>query len=104
MEPEIVTLNVRSLKFQSLEGIQALWNFTLTEKEIADLELFQSLEGIQALWNVRGELDTSQENIVSIPGRDSGSLERLTAGYEREIRLFQSLEGIQALWNIRILL
>ncbi len=61
---------------------------------------FQSLEGIQALWNLRMGLFIQEVNDVSIPGRDSGSLERLALFTQPWPTRFQSLEGIQALWNI----
>ncbi len=85
--------------FQSLEGIQALWNF----KEVSDRS---SLHCVSIPGRDSGSLElklmgsSTPGDRVSIPGRDSGSLEPLAAfDIFSSSDWFQSLEGIQALWN-----
>ncbi len=150
MELSISPHHAPSPRFQSLEGIQALWNepiaapgavqliVSIPGRDSGSLERhwatqlkgspllfpFQSLEGIQALWNRPEMVEIAAPDCVSIPGRDSGSLEPVTTiaplyrlsvsipGRDsgslelssKELipladNLFQSLEGIQALWN-----
>ncbi len=123
------------ISFQSLEGIQALWNLIPCPLESRQVQRFnpwkgfrlfgtfashqqqesvkgfnpwkgfrlfgtrssdscckayiefQSLEGIQALWNSDVYVQNQDTVFVSIPGRDSGSLERFKIRVNAAIKL-----------------